>query len=171
MQAARKNELTERGLFLLDLSGVEKLQQNLDIPSPYFGFFLVCNAEEVTDSEIKQLARALVKRGMVYMCSWGPDCERVHDLFDSVIVELSPHETESSVRMTTWLDEQSLDEALWHFLNIAFPADDYWDNCKAELITVIGNPGWATQIRARISNQTGLSRDVVEDEDDDEDAV
>ena len=67
------------------------------------------------------------------LCSWEEDCERVHDLFDSVIVESDPNETEDSVIMTMWLEKESLDEVLWHFLYVSFPANDYRQDCKADL--------------------------------------
>lgn len=69
--------------------------------------------------------------------------------------------------MTTWHDDESLDEALWYFLNAAFPADDYLDDCQAETIVVAGDNGWAGQIEKRLLDQETLERDVVGVEDDD----
>jgi hypothetical protein len=168
MNAIGKNEVTERELYLLSLPTLQDHPRNLELPSPYFGAFLVCDADVIADTVIFELAHSLLRQGLVYLIVWGKDCERVHDLFDGAIVELDPCETEKSVRMTFWLDRESLDEALWHFLYVAFPADNYWENCKAELIVVAGDEQAAAQIRARLTDQSTLSYEVCGEDDDDE---
>jgi hypothetical protein len=168
MNAVAKNEITEREIYLLGLPTLQDHLPDLELPSPYFGAFLVCNADLTADAVIVELAHSLLRQGLVYLCVWGMDCERVHDLFDGVIVELDPCETDESVRMTTWLDDESLDEALWHFLYVAFPADHYWDNCKAELVIVAGDERMASQIRARLTDLSALSYEVCGDDGDDE---
>jgi hypothetical protein len=166
MSPIAKNEVTEREIYLLSPPTLQDHPPNLDLPSRYFGVFLVCDADQIADTVIVELAHSLHRQGMVYLCVWGKDCERVNDLFDRVIVELDPCETDKSVRMTTWLDRASLDEALWHFLYVAFPADNYWENCKAELIVVAGDERMAAQIRARLTDQATLSYEVCGDDDD-----
>jgi len=168
MNAVGKNEVTEREIYLLSLPTLQDYPPNLKLPSPYFGAFLVCNADLIADTVIVELAHSLLRQGLVYLCVWGKDCERVHDLFDGVIVELDPCETDESVRMTTWLDDKSFGEALWHFLNVAFPADYCWENCKAELIIVAGDERMASQIRARLTGQSALGYEASGDNDDDE---
>jgi hypothetical protein len=166
MNAIGKNEVTQRELYLLSLPTLQDPLPNLELPAPYFGAFLVCDADQIADTVIVELAHSLLRQGLVYLCVWGKDCERVHDLFDDVIVELDPCETDESVRMTTWLDRVSLDEALWHFLCVAFPADHYRENCKAELIVVAGDERMASQIRARLTGQSALRYEVSGDDDD-----
>jgi hypothetical protein len=131
------------------------------MPEPYFGVFLACDAKSTSDDIVLAFGQALLRQGLAYVCVWGPDCERVHDLFDEVIVENNPHETEQSVRITTWLADETLDEAVWHFLNVCFPADDYYDRCHTEVFIVIANKQWATDIEARIADQEGLDSEVV----------
>jgi hypothetical protein len=168
-----KNDVSERHLFVLSLPRVSGLPKALNLPSKYFGVMLACDARGLPDVVIVKLAHSLIEQGMRYFCSWGGDCERVHDLFDSAIIKREPHETEDSVIMTMWLENESLDEALWQFLYVAFPANDYWEDCQAELIVVIGDRAWTQQIETRLSDLGGLNEDVVgeEDEDDDGDAI
>jgi hypothetical protein len=130
MNAVGKNEVTEKEIYLLSLPTLQDYPPNLELPSPYFGAFLVCNADLTADTVIVEIAHSLLRQGLVYLCVWGKDCERVHDLFDGVIVGLDPCKTDESVKMTTWLGREGLDEALWHFLYVAFPADQYWENAK-----------------------------------------
>jgi hypothetical protein len=171
MEQLGKNRITDRSVFIVELPSLNVLPETLNLPAQYFGLFLACDARQVPDDEINHIAYSLIREGMSYVCTWGPDCERVNDLFDSVLVELNADVTVESVITTTWLDEDSLGEALWHFLNVAFPADDYWDGCKAELFVVVDNQEWSSQIRARLKDQGGLSKDVVGEEDDKEGVV
>jgi hypothetical protein len=160
-----KNDVSERHLFVLSLPHISDLPEALNLQSKYFGVLLACNAWGISDVAIVEFARSLVENGMRYFSSWGGDCERVHDLFDSAIINREPHETEDSVIMTMWLKEESLDEALWSFLYVSFPANDYWADCGAELIIIVGNSGWAEQIKTRLSDLDALNKDVVGEED------
>jgi len=161
-----RNVVSERDLFLLSAPRISDVPSTLNLPSKYFGVLLACDARNIEDAVVVNLARSLATNGMRYFCSWGSDCERVHDLVDSVIIEND--ETEDSVIITMWFEEKSLDEALWQFLYVAFPANDYEADCQADLAIVIGNSEWEEQIERRFSDLDGLSEDVVgEDEEED----
>lgn len=166
-----RNDETERDLFLLSLPGVLDLPGKLNLSSKYFGVLLACDAHDLEDAVVVNLARSLIAQGMRYFCSWGKDCERVHDLVDSVIVEDYPDETVESVIVTMWFAHESLDEALWQFLYVAFPASDYEKDCRADLAIVVGNSEWTTQAKNRLSDLDELNKTVVgEHDDDNEDA-
>ena len=62
----------------------------------------------------------MLEQGIAYLCVWGTDCERVHDLFD---LERMPDEPKGRVVMTTWHSKESLSEALWFFANCVEPDD------------------------------------------------
>jgi hypothetical protein len=167
------NDVTERDLFILSAARMFDVPSTLSLPSKCFGVLLACDASNIEDPVVVNLARSLIANGMRYFCSWGSDCERVHDLVDSVIIEND--ETEDSVIITMWFEEKSLDEALWQFLYVAFPANDYEAECQADLAIVIGNSEWAEQIKRRLSDLNGLNKEVVgedeEDDDNDETAI
>lgn len=174
LQADRigRNDVSERDLFLLSASRISDVPPTLNLSSKYFGVLLACDALNIGDDIIVNLARSLIAEGMRYFCSWGTDCERVHDLVDSVIVENDPDETEDSVIITLWFEDKSLDEALWQFLYVAFPANDFANECHADLAIVIGNNEWSERARYRLSDLHALNKDVVREEDDgDETAV
>jgi hypothetical protein len=165
-----RNDVSERDLFLINAPCISDMPGSLGLSTISFGVLLACDARDVEDAVVLDLARLLITNGMRYFCSWGGDSERVHDLFDSVIVENDPHETEDSVIMTMWLEKESLDEALWHFLYVSFPANDYWEDCQADLAIVVGNREWGEQIKRRMSDLDALNKDVVgEDEEEEED--
>jgi hypothetical protein len=87
---------------------------------------------------------------MVYVCAWGPDCEKVHDAIDRVIIQRNPDETAKNVVITTWHGKDPISEAVWFFLNCAWPADDYADTCSDWIAAVIGNHAWETEVRAKL---------------------
>jgi hypothetical protein len=36
-----------------------------------------------------RIAEAFLKQGVRYVCTWGTDCERVHDIFDEMYARFS----------------------------------------------------------------------------------
>jgi hypothetical protein len=168
-----RNDVSERDLFLLSVPRVSDVPGVLRLSSEYFGVLLACDAHNITDDVVVDLARSLIANGMRYFCSWGRDCERVHDIVDSVVIENAKDETEDSVIITMWFDDKSLDEALWQFLYVAFPANDYAEGCRADLAIVIGNSEWGGRIKRRVSNLDDLNKDVLgeEEESDGEPAI
>jgi hypothetical protein len=124
----------------------------INIPSVRFRMFVAVDATGVTADLIGEFVHAALSQGMVYLCAWGSDCERVHDVADEVIVADSIGERrfvqseERDTIMTTWHDE-TLDEALDFFANWSIPSgrfeagSDYW------LAVIVGNPEWAATIR------------------------
>jgi len=44
--------------------------------------------------------------------------------------------------MTTWHDDERLEEALWFAVNSAFPAGAYEQTCKTLVTVTIGNQDW-----------------------------
>jgi len=106
-----------RELFMLDALRPEDISETLALPSPYFACLLAWDATNTSDDSIVMLAHRLLSAGCVYVCCWGPDCERVHDLIDQVDSQLNSGT--GSIAMTTWHAEESLTEALWFLLNVA----------------------------------------------------
>ena len=86
----------------------------LEIPSKRFRLFVAANVTDVSTQTISDFSLAALNRGMVYFCSWGPDCERFHDIIDKVIVEDDIGERKfagangGDVIMTTWHAKDSL---------------------------------------------------------------
>lgn len=117
-------------------------------PRRYFTLLIAGDATGLDDDAILSVARSLIDRGLVYLCAWGPDCERVHDLFDRAAASLEGALAEQFY-MTNWHADEPLREALSYLLNTAFPADDYFDECAAIAVS-IGNNDWAKEIEAAL---------------------
>lgn len=150
-----------REIFSLSLQSLDSLPQKLELPSPHFVLFLACDARETTDAVVEQFARNVIDIGAVYVCTWGFDCERVHDGFDDVATMLEIDENRSLSMMTTWHDEDSLDEVLWFVLHSGRSDDRYADTCRSVLAVSVANDDWEAQIRRRLFDLNGLNADVL----------
>jgi hypothetical protein len=131
------------------------MPDSISLPTRHFVALLATDATGVNAAVLAEFSRRLLRAGCVYFCAWGPDCERVHDVFDGECFDVEP------VIMTTWHAEDSLDEALWYFVSCAFPDDGYRDTTRTALAISIGRPDWHEQIRRRLADLESLARDVV----------
>jgi hypothetical protein len=149
-------ENCERELFLLTLPDFSSVPTSISLPTHHFVALLATDATGVDAEVIAEFSRRLLRAGCVYFCAWGPDCERMHDVFDSVCFDVEP------VIMTTWHAKESLDEALWFFVSCAFPDDGYRNTSRTALAISIGKPDWQEQIHRRLSDLDSLARDIVD---------
>jgi hypothetical protein len=140
---------------------------------PGFDFFttlIATDARELPNGEILEVAEQMVRRHCGYVSTWGPDCERVHDVYDKALLlaEYGPNKLAASDRaflMSTWHDKEPLDEALWFALH-AFPTDagdgfDYEGSGVPPLVAVTTSADWAGQIRRRLQNQDAFAADIL----------
>lgn len=112
------------------------------------------DAALVSVETVARVAEQLLAAGCVYLCAWGPDCERVHDIFDEVIVgDGSQTPDDDAIVMTSWHAAQSLDDALWFLLHCANPADRYAQSCRSAVAIVVGEEaGWRGTVRRALSH-------------------
>ncbi len=122
---------------------------------------IVGDASEIPEEQISSLAAQLIQSGMVYLCAWGPDCSRVHDLTDLILVDQELESGNEIPVMTTWHIHESLDDALWFALNSACPAEEYETACSSLIILVVNNDAWMTHIGRRLSNMEQFNADVT----------
>jgi len=115
----------ERDLFAIELDSPEMFPSSLSLGSPRFACLLAWDARDVEAKRIASLARKLLDSGAVYVCVWGPDCERVHDIVDEEDIGLNPPDTDDRVVMTTWHAKEPLAEAIWFVLHNSSPHQGY----------------------------------------------
>ena len=90
---------------------------------------------------------------MVYFCAWGPGCEKFHDIVDEQIVanELDERSsgapTEADTVMTTWHQDESLEEALDFFVTRAHPTNGLEPDSGACVAICVNSPEWAQVVR------------------------
>jgi hypothetical protein len=139
--------------FLLSIlaSGPKDLSSPIAIHGKHCVLFLAMDACPMSADEISSIANWALDQGAVYLCVWGPDCERVHDIIDEAVVSRNPGETDEDVIMTTWHEDETIEEALWFAVNSAFPAGAYEQTCKTFVTIAVGSQDWGSQIAKKLS--------------------
>jgi len=67
--------------------------------------------------------------------------------------------------MTTWHENESLDDALWVFLNSTWPNDTYADDCNAAIAISIGlKPELQNRIDFALANPRNFSAQVLRED-------
>jgi hypothetical protein len=153
--------LPAKQLYICACSSLGELSETIAPTSRYFGLLLAMDARQMDTAEICDLAEKTLNRGLVYLCTWGPDCERVHDLFDKQFLtkELGPGPwtqankplSPEEVVMTTWHAHEALEEALWFFVHSAVPTDKYKQACTDWVIAIVDNAEWEQEVRTKIA--------------------
>jgi hypothetical protein len=155
------DSVTERELFALELESPEALPATLGLSSPRFACLVAWDARDVEAARIARFARKLIDAGAVYVCAWGPDCERVHDIIDEEEIGPNPPLTVDRVVMTTWHANDSLAEAIWFVLHNSWPDEGYEEGCASTLGVAIGSAQWASEIRDAFSRPREFASQVL----------
>jgi hypothetical protein len=146
----------ERALYVAEIPSLDEWPEAIEEPKPHFAAFVAVDAAPLSDDELDAFAQRLLGQGAVYVATWGPDCERLHDAFDAVQDDSAP------VAMTTWHAHETLDEALWFVLFATVPDEAYFETCDSDLAIVVGDPKWAAHVRGRLGNPAALYRSGIE---------
>jgi len=120
-----------------------------------FVLFIGADASAARDEEIATYAQASVACGCAYVCCWGSDCERVHDLFDRAALDQMVY--------STWHDDERLAEAMYFAAFLTHLEPDEVDGADVAVLFAV-QPPWHTEARALLENQEELVRQFVGDE-------
>jgi hypothetical protein len=155
--------------FVPDFAALERVS----LPSAHTVLLIVVDACGVSTDVIDRVADRLLRSGLVYVCVWGADCERVHDIFDEVHVA---HEVLGDIQvddgrsepdfalMTTWHARETLEEAIWFFIQCAFPPGVELKTVSYVAVT-IGNTDWAATVKAALSDLPAFKARLLTKED------
>ena len=92
-------------------------------PSRHSVILLAGDADGIPTDIISEAADHLMASGLSYICTWGSDCERVHDIFDLSYVGDGTIEPALDF-MSTWHSADTFAEAVEFFAMTAWPTDD-----------------------------------------------
>lgn len=123
-----------------------------------FTLLIAADASTVTDAVIRTYAYEALTDGCEYVCAWGPDCERVHDRFDDTHLGLKTH-TPQPLMVSTSHAEETLPEALYFALTLAFPGSDALrpGSDRAPVVLAVEDR-WIVEVRALVADQEELGR-------------
>jgi hypothetical protein len=151
-------EVTGRTLFVLDVPCLADIPAVIQVPGPYFVCLLAWDARQASTADLEAVAARLLDAGCVYAVCWGPDCERVHDAFDTADIARQP---DGPWAMTTWHNNEPLFEAIWFALFVACPDDAFVDECRSVVGMSVGSAAWAAEVRAAFAAPGEFSARVL----------
>jgi hypothetical protein len=157
LETCAYDSLMERSLFLLELATPDELPRHIDVGSKYFGTLIAWDARGVPAEEVASLAEALMESGCTYFVCWGPDCERVHDIVD----ECRESNASRIGILTTWHADETLDDAVWVFLNTTVPDPLFENQFHSSVAITIGSPSWASVVRTAFLDPRAFSARVL----------
>jgi len=135
--------------YYLELARLEDWPAFIKLSSKHFIAFIATDAMDVKDTIIKNTARKSLKQGLVSLSAWGVDCERVHDIYDHVIVNMKFEKKDIAI-FTSWHEKQSLKVTIWDFIYCTFPDDYYKKKCSSWLTVSIGNKEYCNKVFKQI---------------------
>lgn len=150
-------DILNRELFLLSVDNISEVLPLPEKENDNFALLLLMDGRDKLVGDLGIIPQQLIEYGLVYLCTWGNDCERIHDIF-TIQIEIE-NEKEIPI-MTTWHDDESIDETLWFFLFNTFPDDKYFDTCKTAIVISVGNSEWEEQLRNGMSDIDALDNRV-----------
>jgi hypothetical protein len=129
---------------------------DLQIFSKYFRLFVAADSISASRDQIAAFVGDALMNGMVYCCSWGAGCERLHDIVDKVWVagesgsqRLARPTTDDTV-MTTWHEDETLEDALEFFVRSALPTPGYEAESNFWVVVAVANSNWTRVIREQL---------------------
>src|SRR5690348_16835460 len=91
-----------REVFVIELSDLQGFPHALGLPCPRF-VLLVAADFAATHPDRNAISERILNAGCVYLCTWGPSCELMHDLVDEAfVVKQLDASREGGTVMTTW---------------------------------------------------------------------
>ncbi len=143
--------------FVADFSALDQVQ----LPSSQTVLLIVADASGIPADVIARVAERLLASGLIWVCVWGPDCQRVHDHFDLVHVGDGATEPSFSL-MSTWHEDETLEDAIWFFTQCAFPLDHEIPTTSYLAVTV-GNPEWAETVDRCLSDLSAFKTKMLDE--------
>jgi hypothetical protein len=160
VQRTYPEQFNERDLFVLELEKPEDFPEQLALSSPRFACLLVWDARESDEVRVGQLARKLLSAGAVYICIWGPDCQRIHEIIGRTQIAAAPAPV-GRVAVTSGDAQVPLAEAVWDVLYGSVPDEAFAASCGSTVGITIGLPARAAEVRAAFTDPIGFNARLV----------
>ncbi len=126
--------------YALSVPSLEELPQPSLLGQGAFAVLVLFDASAESVEALGKLIERLLDDGCVYVMTWGAGAERLHDIADEVVVERQIERNAELDVMTTWLEGEPLDDALWQLLHLSVPYEVHEAACQAGLVIAVGQP-------------------------------
>jgi hypothetical protein len=126
---------------------IEQLTRRFEPSEKCFTLLLAWDAPTEDQTQLRGIMQPLVDRGLVYFCAWGQGCQAVHDAVDMCDIERENHAAKPELFiMTTWHDDEPLEDAVWFFKELALPDETHGVPSFDRFAVAVGNLEWADTI-------------------------
>ncbi len=166
LEAFGEDAESGRALRLLELAGLDAWPADLALPTAKFVLLLCCDARGVSDAALGGVARRALAQGMVYLCAWGPECDRVETVFEECAAAVGGSDEPESAILTESDGEEPLSQALRIAIREVAPATDFEASCGTTLVVCAGMPRRAETLRELLEDPVDLDDDAYEIDDD-----
>ncbi|MGH9477236.1 MAG: DUF7684 family protein [Terriglobales bacterium] len=143
--------LLHRAIYLAEPAQLWQFAFGAEFPSGHFVSLLAANTCDLPAGHIADFCDKLLRHGCAYLCAWGPDCERVHDVMDQTVVGPNPPATDRGCVMTAWHSCESIEQTAEFFLCSTLPDEEFAPGgCALSLIIAVGNLEWSRTIETTV---------------------
>jgi hypothetical protein len=160
-----KHPFSKKNLYILYL---DDLTLNIDLSKMrYFIALLVENINNINLESVNTFITKLLDDGMVYLCTWGKNCELIHDITDEIMSipgnssKYLIDDSNDDTIMTTWHKNEKMEEALWYTLYNAYPTNGFFDSTENIIIMVIDDKDLQEKVYKYLNNLNSLNENVL----------
>ncbi len=162
---------------LIELSGFERLPKSLDLPGPYFHATIFLDYDDISDDipiddPLVDFLDSLLDRGGAYFICGGTAGERIHNYVDDLILfdeidekwkyPLQPGKHPfhaDDCLLTTWHDDESVEEIVWFALNTARSPDICMKENPANLFLLMQNSPYLGKVKECLEDPSNIPSD------------
>jgi hypothetical protein len=151
----------------ISLLSVDCFNEILPLPERsdrHFTMLVAMDGLADTHADVCNVSNDLLEAGLVYLCTWGADCAHVDDIFSHAAKLLNIRMQEEYNFRSTYHESESLDDALWFFLNAAIPDDSYAQSCRSAYVVSVGHREWENHLLLSLSDIRGFNRRILNSE-------
>ena len=158
MKKFDSENLTPYSIYASNISKISDIE-NLIFPTKYFILFLAADFTSFDDNKIIEIAQKLINSGLGWVCTFGPECSKAHDLFDLANIFWEEKTGNEFQVMSTWHENEPIEEALWFCLFNAIL--EVPENECSTIILSINNDLWQNTINTCLSNIPDFNEEIV----------
>jgi hypothetical protein len=146
---------------VFNIDSIEHLGGCLPHRGNYFTMLLAWDAPEIEQDKLINLLQPLVDRGLAYFCAWGNKCSEMHDAVDLCAAKREQAFGPADyLLMTTWHDDEPLEEALWFFEMCAIPSEDHVLADLERFAVAVGNSDWAVEMERMLAQSKEKQEEI-----------
>lgn len=140
-----------RALFGGRVDSVTSLAAELTRPGEHFVLFVAMDTCEMPKTALASVASTAVRAGASYVCCWGPECSRFHDVLEGAGRTCGRFACDGGIVMTACQQGKSLEQALAFAVHVARPGPQFEASTRAVIAVAIANPAWGSRIETYLA--------------------